>query len=245
MASLARVIAVDIPHPHATYLGVDNYRAGREAGGLLAEFALQRWGGKIDWMMGLDLAEAGQLVQSRITGAFEGVKTRLPDLPVECFVRIDGRGMRDVSYKLVLDFLKRHPKDKHILIAAANDTSAMGAIAAIRDLDREKHVAIVGQDCLEEMVTEMQRPGSPAIASISHEVGRYGPRLIELGLALLRGETVAPYNYVEQKAITADRAGRGLEADAALATAAASKAEDEPASKRGRKAKESAGKKAK
>ena len=239
------LIAVDIPHPHATYLGVDNYRAGREAGGLLAEFALQRWGGKIDWMMGLDLAEAGQLVQSRITGAFEGVKTRLPDLPVECFVRIDGRGMRDVSYKLVLDFLKRHPKDKHILIAAANDTSAMGAIAAVRELDREKNVAIVGQDCLEEMVTEMQRPGSPAIASISHEVGRYGPRLIELGLALLRGETVAPYNYVEQKAITADRAGRGLEADAALATAAASKAEDEPASKRGRKAKESAGKKAK
>ena len=240
------LIAVDIPHPHATYLGVDNYRAGREAGGLLAEFALQRWGGKIDWMMGLDLAEAGQLVQSRITGAFEGVKTRLPDLPVECFVRIDGRGMRDISYKLVLDFLKRHPKDKHILIAAANDTSAMGAIAAIRELDREKHVAIVGQDCLEEMVTEMQRPGSPAIASISHEVGRYGPRLIELGLALLRGETVAPYNYVEQKAITADRAGRGLEADAGLApVTAASKTGDEPASKRGRKAKESAGKKAK
>jgi len=242
------LIAVDIPHPHATYLGVDNYRAGREAGGLLAEFALQRWGGKIDWMMGLDLAEAGQLVQSRITGAFEGVKTRLPDLPVECFVRIDGRGMRDVSYKLVLDFLKRHPKDKHILIAAANDTSAMGAIAAIRDLDREKHVAIVGQDCLEEMVTEMQRPGSPAIASISHEVGRYGPRLIELGLALLRGETVAPYNYVEQKAITADRAGRGLEADAGLApVTAASKTGDEnkSVSKRGRKAKESAGKKAK
>ena len=242
------LIAVDIPHPHATYLGVDNYRAGREAGGLLAEFALQRWGGKIDWMMGLDLAEAGQLVQSRITGAFEGVKTRLPDLPVECFVRIDGRGMRDVSYKLVLDFLKRHPKDKHILIAAANDTSAMGAIAAIRELDREKHVAIVGQDCLEEMVTEMQRPGSPAIASISHEVGRYGPRLIELGLALLRGETVAPYNYVEQKAITADRAGRGLEADAGLAPVlAASKTGDEnkSVSKRGRKAKESAGKKAK
>ena len=70
--------------------------------------------------------------------------------------------------------------------------------------------------------------------------------MIELGLALLRGETVAPYNYVEQKAITADRAGRGLEADAGLApVTAASKTGDEPASKRGRKAKESAGKKAK
>ena len=91
----------------------------------------------------------------------------------------------------------------------------------------------------------MQRPGSPAIASISHEVGRYGPRLIELGLALLRGETVAPYNYVEQKAITADRAGRGLEADAAAAAVSKPADESKSAAKRGRKPKESAGKKAK
>jgi len=53
---------------------------------------------------------------------------------------------------------------------------------------------------------EMQRPGSPAIASISHEAGLYGPRLIDIGLALLRGEKVAPYNYVEHRAVTADRA---------------------------------------
>jgi len=145
------------------------------------------------------------MVLSRITGAFEAIKSRLPYLPVESFVRMDGRGMRDKSYKIALDFLNRHPKDKHILIAAANDTSAMGAIAAIRELGREKHVAVVGQDWLPEMMAEMQRPGSPAIGSISHEVAQYGPRLIELGLALLRGETVAPYNYIEHVAMTAER----------------------------------------
>jgi len=200
------LIAVDIPHPHAVYFGMDNFRAGREAGELLAEFAINHWGGKMDWMIGLDIEEAGPLVQSRITGAFESVKARLPNLPVESFVRIDGRGMRDKSYKVVLEFLNRHPKDKYILIAAANDTSALGAIAAVRELKREKNVAVVGQDCLEEMVVEMQRPGSPAIASISHEAGLYGPRLIDIGLALLRGEKVAPYNYVEHRAVTADRA---------------------------------------
>jgi ribose transport system substrate-binding protein len=204
------VIAIDIPHPHATYFGVDNYRAGLEAGALLAEQAINRWRGAMDWMVGLDLAEAGQLVQSRITGAFEGVKSRLPGLPIERFVRIDARGMRDQSHSIIRDFLKRHPKATHILIAAANDTSAMGAIAAVRELGRERHVAVVGQDCLEEMLLEMRRPGSPAIASISHEVQQYGPRVIELGLALLRGETVPPYNYVEHRAITADRAGQAL-----------------------------------
>jgi ribose transport system substrate-binding protein len=202
------LIAVDIPHPHATYFGVDNYRAGLEAGKILADFAVNRWGGKIDWMVGLDLQEAGLLVQSRITGAIEGVRGRLPNLPVEYFVRIDGRGMFDKSYKVILEFLSRHSKDKHILIAAANDTSAMGAIAAVRELRREKNVAVVGQDCLEAMLVEMQRPGSPAIGSISHEVGLYGSRLIDLGLALLRGETVAPYNYVEHRGVTAETAGK-------------------------------------
>ena len=206
------LIAVDIPHPRATFIGVDNYRAGLEAGGLLADYSLNYWEGKMDWMLGLDIEEAGQLVQSRITGAFQGVKARLPNLPVESFVRIDGRGMRDKSYKVILDFLNRHPKDKHILIAAANDTSAMGAIAAARELGREKHVAVVGQDCVEEMLREMQRSNSPAIGSISHEVQLYGPRLIDLGLSLLRGETVPPYNYVEHRAVTPDLATRTLEA---------------------------------
>jgi ribose transport system substrate-binding protein len=199
------LIAVDIPHPHATYFGVDNYRAGWVAGGLLADHAVNRWAGQANWIVGLDLEEAGQLVQSRITGAFEGVKNKLPNLPVECFVRMDGRGMRDKSYKVMLDFLKRHPRDKHILIAAANDTSAMGAIEAVRELGREKSVAVVGQDCLDEMMTEMLRPDTPAIASISHEVQQYGPRLIELGLALLRGETVPPYNYVEHRAVVREQ----------------------------------------
>jgi ribose transport system substrate-binding protein len=199
------LIAIDIPHPHSTYFGVDNYRVGLEAGQLLGQFAVQRWKGKVDWIVGLDLTEAGQMVQSRITGAFEGVMTQLPALPVECFVRIDGRGMRERSRQVVKDFLNRHPKDRHILIAAANDMSALGAISAARELKREAHIAVVGQDCVEEMLEEMNRPGSAAIASISHEVSQYGPRLIELGLALLRGDTVAPYNYIQHKAIVADR----------------------------------------
>jgi ribose transport system substrate-binding protein len=196
------LIAIDIPHPHATYFGVDNYRVGIEAGELLAAHATKKWAGKIDWVLGLDLPEAGQLVQSRITGAFEGVRSGHPDLPVEVFVRIDGRGMRDRSKKLVSDFLQRHPKDKRILIAAATDSSALGAVDAIREQKRERHVAIVGQDCIAEAVQEMRRNRSPMIGSVSHETSAYGPSLIHLGLSLLRGQTVPPYNYVVHRMVT-------------------------------------------
>lgn len=196
------LIAIDIPHPHATFFGVDNYRVGFEAGEVLADYALNQWKGKANWVLGLDLEEAGTLVQSRITGSFDGVRSRLPDLPIEAFVRIDGRGMRDKSYRVVMDFLTRHPKDRHILIAAATDTSALGALEAVRELKREKQVAILGQDCIPEVVEQMLLPESPIIGSISHEANEYGPRLIAIGLSLLRGRTVAPYNYVHHKLVT-------------------------------------------
>jgi len=201
------LIAIDIPHPHSTYFGVDNYRVGYDAGSLLAEFAIGHWKGKVDWMIGLDLEEAGPMVQSRVTGAFEAVRTRMPNLPVESFMRIDGRGIEAASQKVVREFLERHPKDARILIAAANDTSALGAIAALRELGRERHAAVVGQDLLPRMEAEMQREGTPAIGSVSHEVREYGPRLIDLALALLRGEKVPPYNFIEHKIVARDQVG--------------------------------------
>ena len=44
------LIAIDIPHPHATYFGVDNYRIGIEAGECLASLRPQQLGrqGRLD-----------------------------------------------------------------------------------------------------------------------------------------------------------------------------------------------------
>ena len=196
------LIAIDIPHPHATFFGVDNYRVGMTAGQALAQFAVSEWEGKVDWVLGLDLPEAGLLVQSRVSGAFEAIRSVLPDLPVEAFVRIDGRGIRERSRKVISEFLERHKREKNILIAAATDTSALGAIDAARELKRERHVAVVGQDCIHEAIEEMKRRSSPMIATVSHETNSYGPALMNLGLALLRGQTVPPYNYVTHRLVT-------------------------------------------
>jgi ribose transport system substrate-binding protein len=196
------MIAIDIPHPHATFFGVDNYRVGFEAGEQLAAHATRMWKGKIGWVLGLDLVEAGPLVQSRITGAFEGIRKTYPGLPAERFVRMDGRGLREPSNRLVCKFLKDHPKDKHILIAASTDSSALGAVDAVREQRRERTVAVMGQDFIAEAMAEMRKASSPLIGTVSHETGTYGPNLIHLGLLLLRGQTVPPYNYVTHRLVT-------------------------------------------
>lgn len=200
-ASGTPLIAIDIPHPNAIFFGVDNYRVGVDAGELLASYAVATWSGKIDWVLGLDLPAAGTLVQGRISGAFEAIRSALPDLPIESFVRLDGRGLYDTSRKLVADFLDRHPRNRRILIAAATDSSALGAAAAAREKRRVRQVAIVGQDCIADAVTEMRRADSPLIGTVSHEPRTYGPTLMHLALSLLKGQAIPPYNYVTHRVV--------------------------------------------
>jgi ribose transport system substrate-binding protein len=198
------LIAVDIPHPHAIFLGVDNYRVGYEAGIFLAQHAKSHWRGQISWAIGLDIKEAGPLVHSRINGAFAGIRSRFPDLSDAKYAVLDAEGLRGKSHRLLVEFLKKHPKDAGVLVAAATDTSALGALQAVREMKREGDVAIVGQDCIPEAVDELGVPGSCFIASVSHEAASYGPQLIQLGLAILNGQMVPPYNYVKHKLVTAN-----------------------------------------
>jgi len=196
------LVAIDVPHPNSTYFGVDNFEVGVEAGSILAQHALRKWKGKVDWVLGVGFAEAGSFVQNRITGAFDGIRGRLNDLPADRFIQIEGRGMRQPSKLAVAQFLRNKQRGEHILVAAATDTSALGVLDAARESGRELDFAIVGQDCIAEVLEEMRSGSSAIVGSISHEVETYGPRLIQLGIALLRGYTVPPYNYVRHKAVT-------------------------------------------
>jgi hypothetical protein len=60
---------------------------------------------RVRWVLGLDIEEAGPVVHSRMTGAFEGIRFKLPNIPDESLVRMDGRGLREKSYRLVLVLL--------------------------------------------------------------------------------------------------------------------------------------------
>lgn len=205
------LVAIDVPHPNATYFGVDNFEVGFEAGSILAQYALRKWKGKVDWVLGVGFAEAGSFVQNRITGAFEGVRDPLNNLPANRFIQIEGRGMRQPSQRAAAEFLHERQKGERILVAAATDSSGLGVLDAARQADREADFAIVGQDCIPEVLDEMRSGKSAIIGSISHEVETYGPRLIQLGIALLRGYTVPPYNYVRHKAVTPESLGAGQE----------------------------------
>lgn len=209
------LIAIDVPHPNSTYFGVDNFEAGQEMGAILARHALRRWNGVVERVIGVGFREAGSFVQSRITGAFDGIRELLPDLAAQQFRQVEGRGMREASRKAMLDVLKDHRPGERILVAAATDSSALGVLQAARELGCEQDMAIAGQDCIPEALEEIRTGTSALVGSISHEVETYGPRLVQLGIALLRGNIVPPYNYVPHRGVTQET----LAVEASLAAA--------------------------
>ncbi|MGO9336969.1 MAG: substrate-binding domain-containing protein [Terracidiphilus sp.] len=203
------MIAVDLPHPHATYFGADNYRIGFSAGEVLAQQAIASWAGKVSWVLGLDVDQAGPFVANRTIGAFDAIRRQLPEIPQEFYSRADSDGQRAKGYRIVLDFLRRHPKEKGILIVAHNDVVALGAVQAVREQRRQKQVMIVGQDCIPEAIKEMARADSPLIGSIATAAESYGPQLVALGLAILRGQAISPYNFTQHEVVTRESLSRG------------------------------------
>ena len=97
-------VAIDIPHPGATYFGANNYEAGLLAGRYLARYAKQVWGGRVDEILLLELARAGSLVQARMRGVIAGIRETLREASDAPVVSLDGDG----QFKTAIEKVRRH-----------------------------------------------------------------------------------------------------------------------------------------
>jgi len=61
-------IAIDVPHPGATYFGANNYQAGLIGGHYLGHWAKKNWGGQVDEILLIELQRAGSLPKARMRG---------------------------------------------------------------------------------------------------------------------------------------------------------------------------------
>ena len=68
------LIAIEIPHPGATYYGANNYQVGLCAGRMLGRWARQHWDGAVAEVLLLELRIAGPVPQLRLTGFETGLR---------------------------------------------------------------------------------------------------------------------------------------------------------------------------
>jgi ribose transport system substrate-binding protein len=195
------MIAVEIPHPGATYYGADNYRAGHIGGRYLGKWAKTQWGGHVDELLLIELSAAGTLPQSRLTGTLDGIIEVLPATAHARVVHVEGNGQFHASLAAVRKHLRSN-RPRKTLIATVNDPSALGALRAFEEAGRAEDCAAVSQNASEDAREEMRRAGTRLIGSVAYFPENYGPEIIALALDILNHRPVPPAVFTRHHLIT-------------------------------------------
>jgi ribose transport system substrate-binding protein len=214
------LIAIDVPHPGATYFGANNYQAGLLAGRHLARWAQARWFGKVDEVLLLQLDRAGSLVRGRMSGVLAGIREALPEPSDYQVLSLDGDGQHEVARERVRRYLRRS-KARRVLVAAANDPSALGAARAFQETGRTGQCAIVGQNAEPDARVELRCPGSPLVGSVGYFPERYGDGLVRLALDILARRHTPPALFIRHQLVTPDNVDHLYPNDALLGLPAA------------------------
>ena len=195
------LIAIEIPHPGATYYGANNYEAGLIGGRYLGRWVKRKWESEADEIILMELPRAGNLPRMRLTGLLVGVKEILPNLS-NCPVRhIDGDGCFDKSFEAARKHL-RSTNARRIIVGAINDTSALGALRAFQEAGRTERCVVMSHNASPEGRAELREPNTRLVGSVGYFPERYGEDLIRVSLDLLNRRPVPPAVFVKHQIIT-------------------------------------------
>src|SRR5436190_7067485 len=195
------MIAIDIPHPGATYYGANNYEAGLIGGRYLGRWVKEHWHSELDEIILLELPRAGNLPQMRLTGMLVGINLTLPNAKNCRVTHLNGDGDLGPSFEVVRKHI-RGTRSRRMVVGAINDVSAIGALRAFEEAGRADTCAIMGQNASPEGRAELREPNTRLVGSVAFLPERDGTDLIKVSLDILNKRPVPPAVFVEHKLVT-------------------------------------------
>lgn len=201
VAANVPVIAIEVPHPGATYFGADNYKAGLIGGKALGRWANENWQGEVDQLVLVELPIAGSLLELRLAGMVDGLRMELPRIVETPMTRLNGRG----NFEQVLDVLRKFLRRRgpaRTLVAAVNDIGALAALRAYEEAGAAHQVAVMGQNALKAARAELRRPNTRLVGSVAYFPERYGEELIPMALNILRQKPAPATMFVKHQLLT-------------------------------------------
>ncbi len=190
-AAAIPVIAIDIPLPGATFVGVDNYRAGLIAGSLLGHYALQQWAGKIDKVLSLDLPLSGAVPGTRMQGQLDALRD-LVTIADEDIIHLDSKNSFEQSRHVIAEVLPALKAAEHIIVLSINDETALGAQAAFEESGSAERMITVSLGADAVGLQELHRVGSRILGAVAFFPERYGETIISAALQILSGKPIPP-----------------------------------------------------
>jgi ribose transport system substrate-binding protein len=196
-------IAIEIPHPGATYYGANNYEAGLIGGRCLGRWAKLHWQGNVEEIVLFELPRAGSLPKMRLTGMLAGIRETSAVLEHCKVTYLDGNGEFGDSIEVMRRHL-RGSRSSRVLIGGVNDNSVLGALRAFQEAGREDHCAAMGQNASPEAREELRQPKTKTrlVGSVAYFPEKYGDGLLRLALDILNGRPVPPAVFVKHQLIT-------------------------------------------
>ncbi len=227
LAARTPVIAIEVPHPGATYFGADNYKAGLMGGRALGRWTRENWGDRVDHLVLMELPIAGSLLELRLAGLVDGLRAEMPRIVETPLIRLDGRG----SFDQVLDVMRKYLRRRGLrrtLVGTVNDVCALAALRAFEEAGAAEMCAVMGQNALRAARDELRRPGTRLVGSVAYFPERYGEELIPLALNILRKKPAPTAVFVKHQLLTSRNVDLVYPLDAVTAAGAIM---DEPAGK--------------
>jgi ribose transport system substrate-binding protein len=194
-------IAIEIPHPGATYFGANNYEAGLIGGRYLGRWAKQNWQAVVDEVVLFELPRAGNLPKMRLAGFETGLRETLPGAERVQTILLDGDGQLGKSFELMRKHLRAN-KHTRFLVSGINDASVLGALRAFEEAGRASYCAAMGQNASPEARQELRARDTRLVGSVAFFPERYGDGLIKLALDILNRRPVPPAVFVKHELVT-------------------------------------------
>jgi len=214
------LIAIEIPHPGATYFGANNYEAGLIGGRYLGRWAKHRWNSDVDDVVLVELKRAGSLPQMRLTGMLVGMKEACPHLENCRVTYLDGDGVLGDSFEAMRKYLRTN-KSHRILVGSINDPSALGALRAFQEAGRTETCAIVSHNASPEGRMELRQAGTRLVGSVAYFPEKYGEQILKLALDILHNRPTPPAVFVKHQMVTPENVNHIYPNDELIGLAAA------------------------
>jgi ribose transport system substrate-binding protein len=200
------VIAIDVEVPGAPFVGVDNYGASYQTGEWIIEQIEKKWGGiaNVDLVILGATETAGQAVLLRALGTKDALIDKYGK-EVESKIEFQHvASTAESAQPVVAATLAKYPNARKVVISTVNDQTIRGAISAVQAVGslKRENVLFVAQGC-DDSGIEMLR-NKEIDGDLAYFPEHYGWYCVPGIVAMMQGEPVPPYMFVENVMITPD-----------------------------------------
>jgi ribose transport system substrate-binding protein len=131
----------------------------------------------------------------------DAIRESIRDSPHCRVTALDGDGDFERSQEAVRTHLRTF-RARRVLVGAATDPSALGALRAFEEAGRQSACVVAGQNADPEGRAELRSPGTRLIGTVAYFPERYGNAIVRLALEILGGKPTPPAVFVKHQLVT-------------------------------------------